>query len=257
LGISTIISSTSLNEKSSWPSNLPPITPIYSLSSGPQSRSRETGNKEIRLRGGPETFAPGTRPTLFRLQSGVSFGALICFEDIFPDLVRGSAGLGADFVFVLINTERFNESSAPVQRLRRAQLTAAAVGLPMVRVTNSRISAFIDARGQVVDIVRSVDGQQVGAREPVCSTLCSGSALRCTGAQWNIFSFHVLFFLSGFPMTHGAHATPVRCLASDRFAVWINSPRRSQRGFATACLPRAPRARARRGGIRSRQNPND
>ncbi len=116
----------------------------------------------IRLRGGPETFEPGARPELFRLQSGVSFGALICFEDVFPDLLRANALLGVDLVFVLINTERFDGSSAPLQHLRRAQLAAAAVGLPMVRVTNSGISAYIDARGRVVDFVHDRRGDRVG-----------------------------------------------------------------------------------------------
>jgi apolipoprotein N-acyltransferase len=96
-------------------------------------------------------FTAGSRPTLFELRGGVTFATMICYEDIFPDLARDARWAGAQALIALVDTRMFSATSQSWQHLRRARLTAIAVGLPMLRSTNSGISAVIGATGHVVE----------------------------------------------------------------------------------------------------------
>jgi apolipoprotein N-acyltransferase len=113
------------------------------------------------LRCGWVSYTPGAEPTTFALAQGVTFSTMICYEDIFPDLARDFAAAGAGMLITLGNTERFKHSCASHQQLRRARLTALAVGLPMVRCTNSGISCVIDCHGRVLDTLEGENGAAV------------------------------------------------------------------------------------------------
>ncbi len=99
-------------------------------------------------------LTPGTDHTVFSLRDKPEFAVMICYEDVFPDLARRFASSGAEALFTLVNTIRFDGTSLPRQHLRRAVLTAASVGLPMVRCANSGVSCLIDRNGRVVAEVR-------------------------------------------------------------------------------------------------------
>ena len=112
----------------------------------------------VLARGGPDEFTAGNERTLFELPGNIKFATLICFEDIFPDLVRSFVSGGAKGLIVLTNTEWFKKSSQGWEHLRRAQLTAISVGVPMIRCTNSGISAAIDRNGRILATVKAADG---------------------------------------------------------------------------------------------------
>jgi apolipoprotein N-acyltransferase len=97
---------------------------------------------------------PGAEVTLFRLRDGTAFATPICYEDAFAELARRFANAGAQLLVSLIDTERLGDSIAE-QHLRRARLTAIAVGLPIVRVTNSASSSVIDRRGRTTERIRA------------------------------------------------------------------------------------------------------
>ncbi|MFO0951619.1 MAG: apolipoprotein N-acyltransferase [Isosphaeraceae bacterium] len=99
------------------------------------------------LRGGAGEFTPGQEYTLFQIHNRPVFGAAICFEDTFPDLVRGFALRGASALFVLVNTERFDGTGQTEAHLKRARLSALANGLPLVRCANTGVSCTVDAEG--------------------------------------------------------------------------------------------------------------
>jgi len=104
-------------------------------------------------------LTPGTEHTVFQLRGRPRFAVMICYEDVFPDLARRFASSGAEALFALINTIRFDGTSLPRQHLRRAVLTSASVGLPMIRCANSGVSCLIDRRGRVVDEIRGPGGR--------------------------------------------------------------------------------------------------
>lgn len=76
---------------------------------------------------------------------------LICYEAIFPEL--SWKRLQKDFAHVLLNVSNdawYDKSSAPYQHLNLARMRSIECGLPMIRASNTGISAFIDKYGQII-----------------------------------------------------------------------------------------------------------
>lgn len=75
---------------------------------------------------------------------------LICYEAIFPELTWKR--LQNDYAHVLLNVSNdawYDKSSAPYQHLNLARMRAVECGLPMMRASNTGISAFIDKYGEI------------------------------------------------------------------------------------------------------------
>jgi apolipoprotein N-acyltransferase len=120
-----------------------------------------------KLRGDRAGFTPGDVQTVFKLPGGTRFGTMICYEDIFPEIARGFTRGGAQFLVSVVNTAEFKDSGMAWQHLRRARLTALAVGSSLVRCSNGGISCQIDRFGQVVDSIKDDQGNELmvqGAR---------------------------------------------------------------------------------------------
>jgi apolipoprotein N-acyltransferase len=73
---------------------------------------------------------------------------LICYEGVFARDLR-AAPERADFLLLITNDAWFGKISGPYQHLAQARLRSAEMGLPMIRVANTGISAMIDATGRV------------------------------------------------------------------------------------------------------------
>lgn len=95
-------------------------------------------------------FAPGARYTISSLD-GHSIATVICFESIFPSLVRRFVQDGAELLVVITNDGWFGQSSAPYQHLRMGIVRAVENGRYMIRSANTGISAIIDPSGRVLD----------------------------------------------------------------------------------------------------------
>ncbi len=90
----------------------------------------------------------GLVPTVFELP-GARFGALICYEGIFPALTRVFVHDGADFLVNVTNDAWYGDTSAPHQHLAQAAFRTVENRVPMVRAANTGISAIIDADGRI------------------------------------------------------------------------------------------------------------
>lgn len=100
-------------------------------------------------------FAPGTGPmTLFLPgmgdRSGIRFGVAICYEVIFPDLVRRMANEGANLLLTITNDAWFGKSVAPYQHFGMVALRAVENRLAFARAANTGISGFIAPSGQIL-----------------------------------------------------------------------------------------------------------
>ncbi len=88
-------------------------------------------------------------PQTVTVRRPARFGTLICYEGIFPALTRQFAAAGADFLVNISNDAWYGDTAAPHQHLSMAALRTVENRMPMVRSTNSGISAFITAEGRM------------------------------------------------------------------------------------------------------------
>jgi len=102
-------------------------------------------------------FTPGREKTVFTVDtryqkpnSHVKFSALVCFEDIFPGLVRSFVNNGAELLVNVTNDAWFGKTSAPYQHAAASVFRAVENRVPVVRATNTGYSCFISPEGEVL-----------------------------------------------------------------------------------------------------------
>ena len=93
-------------------------------------------------------FQAGTRSVLHRT-AGVTLGSVICYEILFPGLVRRAAA-GAEVLVNLTNDAWFGTSVAPHIHLAAVPLRAVENGVAVVRAANTGISALVLPSGRVL-----------------------------------------------------------------------------------------------------------
>ncbi len=93
-------------------------------------------------------FIPGTEYTISQMD-GHKISTAICYESIFPDLVRRFVKKGSELIVVITNDGWFGQSSAPYQHLRMGVVRSVENRRWMVRTANTGISAIIDPYGKI------------------------------------------------------------------------------------------------------------
>jgi apolipoprotein N-acyltransferase len=84
-------------------------------------------------------------PDAGRLTAGIP----ICYELIFPDLVRRFVEDGAELLLAITNDAWYGRTGAPYQFLAMTALRSAETGVWTARAANTGVSAIIDGRGRV------------------------------------------------------------------------------------------------------------
>ncbi len=97
-------------------------------------------------------FDPGSEATIFQHPKG-NFSVLICFEDIFPDLVRRFAK-ESDFLVNITNDAWFGKSGAPFQHAQASAFRAIENRRSVLRAANTGYSCLIDPTGRIVRDLR-------------------------------------------------------------------------------------------------------
>lgn len=104
-------------------------------------------------------FEPGPEPTILGVPDSTGnrssgraarFGVAICYEVIFPDLVRAFAERGADFMVTITNDAWFGYSGAPFQHFGMVVLRAVENRVAFARAANTGVSGFIDPQGRIL-----------------------------------------------------------------------------------------------------------
>ncbi|MGZ9197084.1 MAG: apolipoprotein N-acyltransferase [Candidatus Deferrimicrobiaceae bacterium] len=91
-------------------------------------------------------FAPGPGPGTRRI-AGIRVGPQICYEGLFPDFSRELAVQGAQIFVNVTNDSWFGTSSEPYQHLTMTMARGIEFRRPVVRATNTGISAAMRADG--------------------------------------------------------------------------------------------------------------
>jgi apolipoprotein N-acyltransferase len=100
-------------------------------------------------------FQPGSEYTVAAVRSAatgttVRVSTVICYEIIFPNLVRQFVSRGAAVMTNITNDAWFGKSSAPYQHFSMAVLRAVENHVPIARAANTGISGYIDANGRIL-----------------------------------------------------------------------------------------------------------
>lgn len=102
-----------------------------------------------RLAAGIGDYVPGEKYIKANTVLG-SFGTFICYEIIFPGLVRKFYSKDGDFILTITNDAWFGKTAGPYQHFSMAAFRAIENRKPVVRAANTGISGFIDSNGRIL-----------------------------------------------------------------------------------------------------------
>ena len=102
------------------------------------------------IRGIVGDFTPGTNYGLMPV-GNVRAGVFICIESAYPSIAREFTREGADVLINISNDGYLGPTAVMRQHLANAVFRAVENNRPVLRVTNTGITAFITPRGQVRD----------------------------------------------------------------------------------------------------------
>jgi apolipoprotein N-acyltransferase len=95
-------------------------------------------------------FSPGQHAVLLPLEGHLASMA-ICYEIVYPNLVRSFVVGGSELLMTITNDAWFGRTSAPYQHFTQAAMRAIENGRYLVRSANTGISGIIDPYGRVIE----------------------------------------------------------------------------------------------------------
>src|SRR5205814_8954999 len=81
---------------------------------------------------------------------GHRISTAICYEIVYPDLVRQFVSGGSELLTTSTNDAWFGKTSAPYQHFEQASMRAIEEGRYLIRSANTGISGIVDPYGHVV-----------------------------------------------------------------------------------------------------------
>ena len=94
-------------------------------------------------------FSPGTEAVTF-LMDGHRVSTAICYEVVYPALIRSFVAGGSELLTTITNDAWFGRTSAPYQHFAQASMRAIEQGRYLVRAANTGISGVVDPYGRVL-----------------------------------------------------------------------------------------------------------
>jgi len=96
-----------------------------------------------------EGFSAGTEPVVFAV-NGHPISTAICYEVVYPNLVRQFVRRGSELLTTITNDAWFGDTSAPHQHFAQAAMRAIEEGRYLARSANTGISGIVDPYGRVL-----------------------------------------------------------------------------------------------------------
>ena len=85
------------------------------------------------------------------IANGITIAPLICFEIAFPAQLQANFQQDTQLLLTVSNDAWFGTSHGPHQHMEIARMRALEFGRPLVRSTNTGITAVVDHHGQFID----------------------------------------------------------------------------------------------------------
>ncbi len=118
-------------------------------------------------------FEPGAEPTVLLPQIvAPPFIPLICYEGLFPEIVRKAQPqrAAAEWIVVISNDAWFGGGLGPAQHYAQNRYRAIESGLPMARVATRGMTAMVDGYGREIARGNPAPGDPAGWRSAVVRT---------------------------------------------------------------------------------------
>jgi len=123
----------------------------------------------------PLDVTAGRAPRPLTFGETMTGGIPICYELLFPDLVRRFVGDGAEILLAMTNDAWYGRTGAPHQFMAITALRSAETRVWTARAANTGVSGFIDARGRVRAATRIFERDVVVADVPLRPAPAGGS----------------------------------------------------------------------------------
>jgi len=94
-------------------------------------------------------FSAGESAVLMSIE-GHLISTAICYEVVYPDLVRRFVAAGSELLTTITNDAWFGNTSAPYQHFAQASMRAIENGRYLIRAANTGISGVVDPYGRVL-----------------------------------------------------------------------------------------------------------
>ncbi len=134
------------------------------------------------LKLGQANWNEGTESVVFKPPGLPPFNVLICFESIFPDLVRKFIIKGSQMIVVITNDVWFGPYASPIQHAMISVMRAIEFHRPVVRCANTGITMIIDSFGRIKDRTETFE------RTKLVGTVIPGDTKTFYHRFGNIFS---------------------------------------------------------------------
>jgi apolipoprotein N-acyltransferase len=136
-------------------------------------------------------LTPGEKHKLHRFKN-IPFGSPICYEIIFPSLVRKFVKMGAEFLVTITNDGWYGTSAAPYQHFSLAVLRAVENRRYLLRSATTGISGIVDPYGRVIEKSKlhttTFINADITPQKSLTFYTKYGDLLPCTGLTlWFIF----------------------------------------------------------------------
>lgn len=139
-----------------------------------------------------DDITPGKYTEITNTEFG-NVGGVICFESIFPHLVRESVKDGAEILTILTNDSWFKDSKAVYQHNNQAVLRAIENNRYVIRAANTGISSIIDNKGRIISIIEPLKSGYINEKvefikEKTMYTIV-GDLIVIIAVLWGLYMF--------------------------------------------------------------------
>ncbi|GGI72303.1 apolipoprotein N-acyltransferase [Shewanella gelidii] len=123
--------------------------------------------------------------------AGLKVAPAICYEIAFPEQLRANVHHDTDLLVTVSNDAWFGASNGPLQHMEIAQMRAVELGRPLLRATNTGVTAVVDHQGKILSSLPQFEAGVL--RQEV--ELVSGKTWFTKFGQWPVLLLSMLLMM--------------------------------------------------------------